>query len=135
MSASAYSPSGLEENKRLIVRWFEEGWNKGRREAINEMFAEACVVHDCARDYRGAEGFGQFYDALRARFSQFSVKPILTFAEGDLVAMHWSADFVETLTGKRIHLTGTSVARCKDGQFLEAWQNWDEAGLAAQLAS
>jgi predicted SnoaL-like aldol condensation-catalyzing enzyme len=135
MSAPAHSLPILEENKRLTIRWFEEVWNKARREAIKEMFAETCVLHDTDRDYRGPEEFAQFYDALRARFSQFSVKPILTLAEGDLAAILWSADFVETSTGKRIHLTGTSTVRCKDGQFVEAWQNWDQAGLAAQLAA
>ena len=29
----------LEANKALVRRWFEEVWNKGRVEAIEEMFA------------------------------------------------------------------------------------------------
>jgi predicted SnoaL-like aldol condensation-catalyzing enzyme len=135
MSSSAQSQTILEENKRLTIRWFDEVWNKGRRDAISEMFAATAVLHDTTRDYRGPEEFAQFFDALQAKFSQFSIKPILTLAEGDLAAIRWSAESVETSTGKRIHLTGTSIVRCKDGQFIEAWQNWDEAGLAAQLAS
>jgi len=34
-----------------------------------------------------------------------------------------------------VQLTGTSIVRVKDCQFVEGWQNWDAAGLAAQLAS
>jgi len=135
MSAAAQPQSILEENKRLAVRWFAEVWNEERREAISEIFAETCVLHDTGNDFRGPKEFAEFHDALRARFSQFSIQPILTLAEGDLAAIHWSADFVETATGKRVHVTGTSIVRCKDGQFVEAWQNWDQAGLAAQLAS
>jgi predicted SnoaL-like aldol condensation-catalyzing enzyme len=135
MSSAALPISTLEENKRLIVRWFDEVWNQGRREAINEMFAETCVLHDSAKDFRGPAEFTQFYDALRAEFSEFSIKPVATLAEADLAAIHWSVDCLHTSTGKRIHLTGTSIVRCRDGQFVEAWQNWDQAGLAAQLAA
>jgi hypothetical protein len=34
-----------EENKALICRWFEEVWNKGRAEAIDEMMAGECVAY------------------------------------------------------------------------------------------
>jgi predicted ester cyclase len=33
-----------------------------------------------------------------------------------------------------MQITGTSVVRAQDGRFVEAWQNWDQADLAAQLA-
>ena len=29
-----------EENKELVRRWFEEVWNNGRADAIDEMFDE-----------------------------------------------------------------------------------------------
>jgi hypothetical protein len=37
--------STLEANKALIRRWFEEVWNKGRVEAIDEMFAADGIAH------------------------------------------------------------------------------------------
>jgi predicted SnoaL-like aldol condensation-catalyzing enzyme len=135
MSTLAQSLSTLEENKRLTVRWFEEVWNKARREAIAEMFAENAVLHEHGTDCCGPREFAQRYDAFRERFSGFSAKPVVTLAEGDLAALHWSADFVETSTGKRVHVTGTSIARCQNGQIIEAWQNWDEASIAAQLTA
>ena len=41
------------DNKVLIKRWFEEVWNKGRAEAIEELLAEDAVVHGLA-DATGA---------------------------------------------------------------------------------
>ncbi len=133
--SSAPASSSLEANKALVVRWFEEVWNQGRRETIGELFAEDGVIHDGDNNYRGPKEFRDFQDVLHAQFSKFSIRPTVLLAEGDLVCMHWSADFVQTATGKPVHLTGTSVVRVRDGQFVEAWQNWDAAGLAAQIAA
>jgi predicted ester cyclase len=123
----------LEHNKALLVRWFDEVWNQGRVATIHELFSPECVLHDGDQQYRGPEEFMKFYDALRGEFSQFSVRPIEMLAEGDRASIHWSVDCVHTATGRKIHLTGTSIVRIKDGQFVEAWQNWDKAAMNAQL--
>lgn len=131
----ASAPSSLERNKALVIRWFDEVWNQGRRETIKELFAAQGVLHDGATNYQGPEQFTGFYDRLRAEFSQFSIQPIISLAEGDLACVHWSAALVHTASGTPVRLSGTSVVRISDGQFVEAWQNWDAAGLAAQLTS
>jgi SnoaL-like polyketide cyclase len=126
--------STLEGNKALVLRWFDEVWNQGRRETIKELFAAEGLLHDGAKIYRGPEEFCKFHDALRVQFSNFSMRPIIALSEADLACVHWSADFVQTATGKPVHLTGTSIVRICNGQFVEAWQNWDAAALAAQVA-
>jgi predicted SnoaL-like aldol condensation-catalyzing enzyme len=133
MAAAAQPPSPLELNKSLVIRWFEEVWNQGRRETISELLAENGVVHDGAQTYRGPEEFSRFYDALRSQFSDFQVTPTLSLAEDDRACVHWSASFTHTATGKRVHVTGTSVVRIESGRFIEAWQNWDAAHLFTQL--
>lgn len=131
--STANAPSSLERNKALVIRWFDELWNQGHRETIQKLFAAEGVLHDGARTYNGPEEFATFYDKLSAEFSNFSIRPIVSVAEGDFVCIHWSASCVHRASGKPIRLTGTSVVRVSDGQFVEAWQNWDAAGLAAQL--
>ena len=37
--SSADPQLSLDQKKALIVRWFEEVWNPGRRETIRELFA------------------------------------------------------------------------------------------------
>jgi predicted SnoaL-like aldol condensation-catalyzing enzyme len=122
-----------EQNRGLVWRWFEEVWNQGRRETIQELFAPECVLHDGSKDYRGPEEFTRFHEALRSEFSDFHVAPIISLCEGNLACMHWSVDCKHTASGKPVHLTGMSVVRIKDGQFMEAWQNWDAAGVEKQI--
>jgi hypothetical protein len=80
----------LEGNKALVLRWFDEVWNQGRRETIKELFAAQGVLHDGVSTYRGPEEFTAFYEKLRAQFSKFSIRPIVSLAEGDHACVHWS---------------------------------------------
>ena len=122
-----------EQNKQLMVRWFEEVWNQGRRETIHELFAEKGVLHDGAKIYRGPDEFCRFFDALRSQFSDFHATPVVSLAEGDLACLHWSISFRHKASDTPLHVTGTSVARFQNGQLIEGWQNWDAASLSVQL--
>jgi hypothetical protein len=135
MSTAGQPLSLLERNKQLVVRWFEEVWNRGNRDAIPELLHSDGVLHDGARDLLGPRDFFVFYDDLRTQFADFRITPVVILAEDDLVCMHWSADFRHKQSGKAMHISGTSVVRVEADRFVEAWQNWDAAGLQAQLTS
>ena len=122
-----------EAQKEFAARWFEEVWNQSRREAIDEMFPEDCVLHDGNAEYRGPAEFKRFYDALRAQLSDVRVTPLETISEGDMVCMRWSSTAKHLITGKHLEVTGMSILRFKDGRFVEARQNWDQHGLLQQL--
>jgi predicted SnoaL-like aldol condensation-catalyzing enzyme len=133
MSSASHSISALEHNKQLVIRWFEEVWNQGRRETIVELFPSNAVLHDGSNHFHVPEEFFRFYDDLRAQFSDFRITPVVVLAEADLACVHWSAAFRHTATSKSLQISGTSIVRIENGQFQEAWQNWDAAGLSAQL--
>ena len=134
MSTAPQSASPQEQNKHLIVRWFEEVWNQNRGETISELLTADSVIHDGQNEIRGIEGFRRFYDSIRAEYADIRITPLVSLAEGDLVCLHWAANLRHIATSRTVHITGTSVTRIKHGHFLEAWQNWDQAGQAAQLA-
>ena len=127
------SESTLDQSKRLLLRWLDELWNQGRRQTIAELFAKTGILHSGNRHSHGPAEFLHFYDIMRAVFSQFSLKPIVCIAEGDVVCVHWSIDCLHTASRTPVHTTGISMVRVKDGQFIEAWQNWDAAGVAHQV--
>jgi predicted SnoaL-like aldol condensation-catalyzing enzyme len=133
MSAASPSLSIPEQNKQLVVRWFEEVWNQSRRDTIPELFPENGVIHDGPRQFRGPREFERFYDALQSQFTDFKITPIVSLAEGDLVCLHWSCAARHKDTQKRMEVTGTSVARVENGRIVEAWQNWDAAHMYTQI--
>jgi len=132
MSADA-PPSTREQNTALLLRFFDEVWTQGRRESIKELFAKTGVLHEGGKHLHGPAEFTHVYDIMYAQFSEFSFKPIVSLGEGDLVCVHWSCSCVHVSTRTPVSITGTSVARIKDGQIIEGWQNWDAASLASQI--
>ena len=57
-----------EANKAIVRRWFEEVWNQGREETIDELFAEHAVGYglgDTDVTTRGPAEFKIFANNLR----------------------------------------------------------------------
>ncbi len=129
-----------ESERELGRRWFEEVWNKGRREAIGEMMSADSVVHDSGVDSRGPEGFYQLFDRMTAAFSGIHFKVEDLFAEGDKLCVRWSFTAKHTgdgmgapATGESVSTTGICILRVDGTQFVEGWQNWDMMGLTQQI--
>ena len=129
-----------ELDRSLGTRWFEEVWNKGRREAIAEMFAPDGVLHEGETEAVGPEGFYLFFDRLNPALSEFRVTVHDTIAEGDQACVRWSCSCKHTgdalgmpATQKTVHVTGISIIRIANGQMVEGWQNWDMLGILEQI--
>lgn len=131
----------MTETERNLGRlWFEEVWNKRRREAIAEILAPGAVIHDGATDAKGPQGFYPFYDLMGATFSDLRITVHDTIAEHDLSCVRWSCVAKHTgdglgipATGKSVHTTGMSLLKVADGRIVETWQNWDMLGLMEQI--
>jgi steroid delta-isomerase-like uncharacterized protein len=131
-----------EMERSLGSRWFEEVWNKGRRDAIAEMLAPDAVLHEAGTDSVGPEGFYPFFDRLNVAFSGLHVTVEDTIAEKDRICVRWSCIATHTgdglgvaPTGKNIDVTGMSMIRVRNGRIAEAWQNWDMQRLMEQIHS
>jgi predicted ester cyclase len=83
-----------EANKALMQRWFDEVWNKGRADAIEEMFDEYGVAHglsdDPANPITGPRDFRPFHTLFREAFPNMMIVVEDMIAEGDKVAARCS---------------------------------------------
>jgi predicted SnoaL-like aldol condensation-catalyzing enzyme len=135
MSTHSQPLSTAEQNRHLVRRWFEEVWNQGNTALIAELFAPDCVLHEGSGQIRGPQEFMRFHDSLREQFTDIRVTSGISLSEGDLASLRWTVECRDKASGKNLTATGISIVRIKDGRFVEAWQNWDQAGVAAQLSS
>ena len=135
-----------ETNKALIHRWFEEVWNKGRTEAIEEMFAEDGIVHglsdDSSNPLRGPAGFADFHARFRGAFPDIVVTVEDTVCEGDKIAArcsvrgkHSGDSLGFAATNAPVEFTGIAIVRVRDGKIVEAWNNFDFMTLYKQLGT
>jgi predicted ester cyclase len=129
-----------ETARNLGRRWFEEVWNRGRREAIPEMMTPECLIHDGETDSRGPAAFYVLFDRLHGTFSEIDVRVEDTIAESDRACIRWlftakhTGDALGTPpTGKSVRVTGITILREAHGQVVEAWQNWDMLAMMEQI--
>ena len=118
-----------EEDRGLGIRWFEEVWNKGRRDVIAEMLAPDAVLHEGGVDSVGPEGFYPLFDRMRAAFSEVCVTVHDTNTEFRLLCEFMGVP----ATQRTVHMAGISIIRVAGGRLVEAWQNWDMLGLLEQI--
>jgi steroid delta-isomerase-like uncharacterized protein len=132
------------DNAALIRRWFEEVWNKGREEAIDELFDEEGVAHGLADEggapLRGASGFKPFFRRFREAFPGIEVVVDDAISEGDRVAArctvrgrHEGDKLGFAATGRPVEFTGMTFVRVRDGKIIEAWNNFDFTSMFQQL--
>ena len=129
-----------EASKALVRRWFEEVWNQGRVETIDEMFAADGVAHGLGEPLRGPAGFKPFHAAFRNAFPDIRITLDEVIAEGDLVAYRFTASGTHrgdglglAATNTRAQFTGMGMARVRNGKLVEGWNNFDELGMFQQL--
>ena len=133
-----------EENKQLVRRWFEEVWNKGSVDAIDEMFAEDGIAHGLSDDpsnpIKGPTGFKPFHTVFREAFPNMMITVEDTIAEDDKVAARCSVrarhegEFRgRAATQAPIDFTGITIVRIYNGKIVEAWNNFDFMILHKQV--
>ena len=116
-----------EANKALVQRWFDEVWNKGRAEAIEEMFDEYGIAHglseDPANPITGPRDFRPFHTLFREAFPNMMIVVEDMIAEGDKVAARCSVrarhegEFLgKSATDSPVEFTGITIVRIDHGK-------------------
>jgi len=135
----------VEENVALMRRWFHEAWNEGRLETVTELLAEDAIGMGQGTQgtiTRGPRDFIPFVKRIRGAFPDIRIRVEDAFGAGDKVAVRWSADMTHQgahlgvpPTGRRVRITGISVARIAKGKLAEGWDNWDQLAMMQQIGA
>ena len=125
-------------------RWFEEVWNNGRADVIDEMLDPNVVLHGLAdpsgNEVRGAEAFKSFYKGFRAGLPDIQVIIEDTVSEGEKVvtrctvkATHTGDGLGVSATGNTVEFTGMCMTIEKDGRVVECWNSFDFLTMMQQI--
>ena len=124
----------VEENKAILLRIWDEIFNEGAMEKVDELYAPDFVYHGpVGYEIRGREGLKQLVAMLHTSFTDlhFTVDDLI--AEGDKVVSVW------TMRGKykgnkKVTNPGIIVSRIIDSKITEDWEIYDRLYLAQQVA-
>src|SRR5471032_2898068 len=142
--------SQLEDNKAIVGRWFTEFWGDNYNPAVvDDLAAPDMVLHYSLHDPRnGREDIKAFMADFRAAFPDLSFAGAADLiAEGDYVVGQWVgggthtgpafSDFLAgslpAATGRKMHFTGTTVLRLKEGKIVEELGLDDGVSALTQL--
>lgn len=138
--ASAAGADPVEEqNKSTVSLIFTEILGKWRIEENEHIYSDEYVGHAGDQDFTRAqdraavEGWKTFSPEARMTILQI-------IAEGDLVAVLWRGEGVNTgegnglpATGKPFRVTAMTMFRLRDGKIVEEWNVFDNYAFLTQL--
>jgi steroid delta-isomerase-like uncharacterized protein len=136
--------SETEANKKTVLHFYEEVWNKGNVDVALEVFADDYMRHDLrpTKALAGAEGQRRIAEDFRSAFPDLTFNVDLVLAEGDLVAARWTAQGTNTgrwgdqaPTGNSVTFSGVNIFRFAQGKVIEIWNHRDDLGLMQHLGA
>ena len=128
-------------NIKIAYLEIEKLWNEGDLSVADQVYAPGMVLHFRGKSYPfGPEEAKKTVSAWRTAFpdSKFKIEDILS--EGNKVAVRYK--FTGTHQGKfwgipptakTISVTQINIVRFENGKMAEGWEDYDEAGMKAQL--
>jgi steroid delta-isomerase-like uncharacterized protein len=138
-------PDGpLEANKQIVLRFYDELWNRGNFDAADELVAEDYVRHDLrpAEAPPGPAGQSAVAKRFRAAFPDVHLQVEALVAEGEIVVARWTISGTHTgawggiaPTGRSVRFTGVNFFRLADGKIAEIWNVRDDLGLREQVGA
>ena len=128
--------SKSEDNKSIVGRWFTQFWGERYNPGVVDELAapDMLLQYSLHAPRRGREDIKAFMADFRAAFPDLNFQGAADLiAEGDCVVGRWQgggthtgpafSDFLigslPAATGRKMHFTGTTVLRVKDGRIAE----------------
>ncbi|MEZ5426304.1 MAG: ester cyclase [Pyrinomonadaceae bacterium] len=134
----------MAADELFLHRWFEEVWNRGSQDAIDEMVATDVRIQGLTdvegNDVRGIDNFKLFHENFRNAFPDLRVTVEDVLCDGDKMAAR--CRIIQTHTGDGlgisptnapIEFSGMCIVRLENGKIAEAWNNFDFLSMYQQM--
>lgn len=137
------SNSMSHDLRALSQDWFASVWNRKDEASIARLAHANLLCHglgDSEKPQPGLETFERVYRNFISAFPDihFNVNDILVDGEKTAVRVTFSATHTGSGIGvppthKRITATAITIIHWRDGKIIEAWNEFDAAGMLQQL--
>lgn len=138
-SPAKATASAEKQNKAIVRRWIEEGFNKKKLQVVGELFAEGAVVNG---QLVGAEGVRRSMSGFLGAFPDLQVTITEALAEGERVGVWYTVRATHKgvfqgipPTEKEVTWSGVDLFRVAGGRIVEARFLDDSLGLLRQLGA
>lgn len=131
-----------EKNKQIIETYFNEVWNKGRVDLLDELLADNYINHtpSTPNPPKGAKGLKPIVEAIRKGFPDlhYEIKDIISTREKVIARVVMTGTQSDTLfgvppTGKKIQVNQINIEVIANGKIAEHWRVTDELIMMKQL--
>jgi steroid delta-isomerase-like uncharacterized protein len=129
----------------LVRRWFDEVWNQGREESIDELLADDAEIFGLGegeQTVHGPAGFKPFWRNLRTAFPDLQIRIQDTVDGGGKASAHVVLEGTHTgeglgvrPTGRKVRVAGMVAAETSGGKIVRGWNTWDQLGLLRQIGA
>jgi steroid delta-isomerase-like uncharacterized protein len=128
-------------NADLARRWFDEVWTQRRDETVRELLDPDIVGHMEGLEVRKPEDFLGARAALLNAFPDLRVSVEDVIAEGDRVAVRWSASGTHRgdnlgfeATHRPVSFRGVTWLVFSNGRIVRGWDSWNQGRLLIELS-
>jgi predicted ester cyclase len=132
-----------EELKPMIRKIFEEAYNKGNLEVLDELIAPNYLRHQPPmKKVEGVEAYKKFVADVRSAYTNFNIRLEEILVDGNktvvritLTGKHTgkTPTLMAPPTGKEISMVGCVVSTWENGKVVEEWVYNDYMGLTHQF--
>ena len=136
---AAGADSVQEQNKRTVSLIFTEILGKWRIEENEHIYSGEYVGHAGDQDFTRAQDRAAV-DGWKTFSPEGKMTILQIIAEGDLVAVLWRGEGVNTgegnglpATGKPFRVTAMTMFRLRDAKIIEEWNVFDNYAFLTQL--
>lgn len=125
-------------------RWFDEVWNEGNTDTIDEMLHPEMVAHGLSdtrgQEIPGVDAFKVFHQNLRSAVPDLNVTVEQTVAEGEFMVARCRVRGTHTgeglgfpASGRPVDFSGMTMMRIVDNRVVENWDCYDFLTLMQQV--
>ncbi|SFV12918.1 ester cyclase [Pseudoduganella namucuonensis] len=129
----------IDANKQLVRTLYEQCFNHGSLELLNELLTEDFVA---SPGNRGRAEFAAGVAAIRAGFPDVRFELEEVFGEDERLAVRWTFQATHAgafngtpATGRRVTQTGNVLYHFRGGRIARAWVQVDRLGLLQQIGA